>query len=166
MPMNLGEERTELIANTIASIVNQCSKNSNVDGMLMNCYAENNVSDGIKKYIPVIKLSIVCITSLNIKDMLNIEKQVKELGNKTNIKVLTDFRDSIEFGLLGLYNLSCGESNPCNSLIDGEILYDRTKKYADLKNRAKNLANIKSITPITIVPSLNISNKLKQRVYS
>lgn len=160
MPMNLGEERSELIANAIVTIVNNYSKNDNIDGVFMNCYVE--------KMVPIIKLSIVYINPINFKEILRIQEQVKEIELKTNIKLSIDFCESSDYGLYGLYVISCGGVSCCSRLIDGEILFDRNEKYSDLQLRIKNLNNTmhSKLTPMTIVPSLNIPKKLKQRVYS
>lgn len=157
MPMNLGEEKTALLSEAIAEIVANYSKNENVDSIFM----DTNIIEG---GIPSIRLNIIYINPLNFKDILSVEKQVKELQSKVNIKVSADFCDSRNYGLCGLYIMSCGGTSSCNRLVNGKILFDRNEKFSKIQAKAIELSNTYKLKSST--STLNISRNLRPKVCS
>lgn len=116
----------ELIQNTITEICSYYSKNDDVFGIL----EEENIDEhGVKK----IKLVIIYKNSKFIPNYLGFNCGLNKKFICDDVIVIIESVETIEFGLLGRYFFDMGQSSVYDFLVNGEIIYDKTGKYKELK---------------------------------
>lgn len=143
-----------LISSAIDELVSYYSSKEETNGILKEI---TNDSNGMT----VIRLTITYTDLMFETDKyFGFGRKLEEISKKTNVKVLIDFIESIEFGLLGIFLLEEGQPNCCGTLIDGEILFDRTGKYKELKKIAKRIASPKVLRRVRTPHKLGYANKV------
>ena len=131
------ENNEKLIKLGTDELVAYWSNTESINGILREKY---NGNDGRTEIRLIITYTDLAFES----DMyFGFVRKLEEMSEKTNIRVIINFIASIEFGLLGIHLLEKGQSNCCDFLINGEILFDRTGKYNELKKIAKRIASPK-----------------------
>lgn len=122
------ENNREKIESIIAKIVTEYAKNDKVYAIYMNSFQK--WKEGQSKE-PIIEVVLVLDTPLSKKEIINFDKQIKEIYDETGIII------NIGSRLTDYYNyhlLDMEEKLAAQELKNGCLLYDKTGSFSELKN--------------------------------
>lgn len=128
------ENNEELISSAINELVSYYSSKEGTNGIIKE--VNNDVNGMIVISLTITYTDLIFETN----EYFGFIRKLEDIFKKTNVKILFGLRDSCEYGMLDIYHMQCGKFNKCDTLIDGDILFDRTGKYKDLQKIAKKLA--------------------------
>lgn len=159
MQLFIGEEKSNLLASTIASIVKHYANSDKIDGIFMRCNVETGPNIQNDK-CPTIRLFITFTEPLIGSEYLEVSKTLKPLKEETGIKVSADFCDASDFGMTQLYLMSMGEVNASSNLPDAEILFDRNNKYKELQDISRRIKPNRK-EPLEFVPPVDVLKRVR-----
>lgn len=116
------------IESIIAKIVTEYAKNDKVYAIYMNSFQK--WKEGQSKE-PIIEIALVYNKPLSKKEIINFDKQIKEIYDETGIII------NIGGRLTDYYNyhlLDMEEKLAAQELKNGCLLYDKTGSFSELKN--------------------------------
>ena len=122
------ENNRETIESIIARIVAEYAKNDKVHAIYMNSFQK--WKEGQSKE-PIIEIVLVYDKPLSKKEIINFDKQIKEIYDETGIIIniggrLTDYYN--------YYLLDMEDKLAAQELQNGCLLYDKTGSFSELKN--------------------------------
>lgn len=122
------ENNRETIESIIARIVAEYAKNDKVHAIYMNSFQK--WKEGQSKE-PIIEIALVYDKPLSKKEIINFDKQIKEIYDETGIIIniggrLTDYYN--------YYLLDMEDKLAAQELQNGCLLYDKTGSFSELKN--------------------------------
>lgn len=122
------ENNRETIESIIARIVAEYAKNDKVHAIYINSFQK--WKEGQSKE-PIIEIVLVYDKPLSKKEIINFDKQIKEIYDETGIIIniggrLTDYYN--------YYLLDMEDKLAAQELQNGYLLYDKTGSFSELKN--------------------------------
>ena len=122
------ENNRETIESIIARIVAEYAKNDKVHAIYINSFQK--WKEGQSKE-PIIEIALVYDKPLSKKEIINFDKQIKEIYDETGIIIniggrLTDYYN--------YYLLDMEDKLAAQELQNGYLLYDKTGSFSELKN--------------------------------
>lgn len=122
------ENNRETIESIIARIVAEYAKNDKVHAIYMNSFQK--WKEGQSKE-PIIEIALVYDKPLSKKEIINFDKQIKEIYDETGIIIniggrLTDYYN--------YYLLDMEDKLAAQELQNGCLLYDKTGSFSELKD--------------------------------
>lgn len=122
------ENNREKIESIVAKIVTEYAKNDKIHAIYMNSFQK--WKEGQSKE-PIIEIVLVYDKPLSKKEIINFDKQIKEIYDETGIIIniggrLTDYYN--------YYLLDMEDKLAAQELQNGCLLYDKTGSFSELKN--------------------------------
>ncbi len=122
------ENNRETIESIIAKIVTEYTKNDKIHAIYMNSFQK--WKEGQSKE-PIIEIALVYDKPLSKKEIINFDKQIKEIYDETGIIIniggrLTDYYN--------YYLLDMEDKLAAQELQNGCLLYDKTGSFSELKD--------------------------------
>lgn len=122
------ENNRETIESIIARIVTEYAKNDKVHAIYMNSFQK--WKEGQNKE-PIIEIALVHDKPLSKKEIINFDKQIKEIYDETGIIINIGGRLTAYYNY---YLLDMKDKLAAQELQNGYLLYDKTGSFSELKN--------------------------------
>lgn len=127
--LQIGTEKSILLSNTIAQIVNCYCKSKKIDAIYLQSYNENEKEKSPK---PTIELVLMYNDSSYDQELYDLKRAIKLIDDKTGIALIVNGDASFNYDTIMMHRR---EERACRDLVNGTILFDRTGEFIKLRDR-------------------------------
>lgn len=151
--INIGQDSSNLLSYTLIRLANYYSRNSKVDGVFMCCYNDMLVRG--RELVPTVNLVLMVTDLLEKSELGNLSEVLQEVEAKTGVKLTVNVRDSEDYCLA---MMSSRIDSAYRSVLNGQILFDRTGKYGVLQFAFKKSQDLRTgaVKYVEFEPSLKL----------